>query len=145
MSFVLKVVEVEEAEEEDFKVVEEVGVETEEAEFREDGIKGLVVVAVVVIKTEVETIRIGVEDMEEVIVVEVTTRTEVAAIRVEGVVIRIEVVVTRVEGVVIRIEGVVEEEVVVVVAKGETITIDKLLISSTTSLKVCDIIYNSEP
>lgn len=134
----------EEAEEEDFKVAEEVGVETEEAEFREDGIKGLVEV-VVVIKTEVETIRIGVEDMEEVIVVEVTTRTEEAVIRVEGVVIRIEVVVTRVEGVVIRIEGVVEEGVVVVVAKGETITIDKLFISSTTSLKVCDIIHNLEP
>jgi hypothetical protein len=80
---------------------------------------------VVVIKTEVETIRIGVEDMEEVTVVEVTTRKEEAVIRVEGVVIRIEVVATRVEEVVIRIEGVVEEGVVVVVAKGETITIDK--------------------
>jgi hypothetical protein len=77
--------------------------------------------------------------------VEVTTRTEEAVIRVEVVVIRIEVVVTRVEGVVIRIEGVVEEGVVVVVAKGETITIDKLYISSTTSLKVCDIIHNLEP
>ena len=131
------------AEEGDFKVVEEVGVETEEAEFREDGIKGLVGV-VVVIKTEVETIRIGVEDMEEVIVVEVTTRTEEAVIRVEWVVIRIEVVVTKVEGVVIRIEGVVEEGVVVVVAEGERITIDKLFIFSTTSLKVCDIIHNSE-
>ena len=117
----------EEAEEEDFKVVEEVGVETEEAEFREDGIKGLVEV-VVVIKTEVETIRIGVEDMEEVIVVEVTTRTE-AVIRVEEVVIRIEVAVT-------RVEGVVEEGVVVVVAKEGTVTIDRLFISSTTSLKV---------
>jgi len=135
MFFVLQVVEVEEAEEEDFKVVEEVGVETEEAEFREDGIKGLVAV-VVVIKTEVEIIRVGVEDMEVVIVVEVTTRTEEAVIRVEGVVIRIEVVVTRVEGVVIRIEGVVEEGVVVVVAKEETITSDRLFISSTTSLKV---------
>jgi hypothetical protein len=74
---------------------------------------------VVVIKTEVETIRIGVEDMEEVLVVEVTTRTEEAVIRVEGVVIRIGVVVT-------RVEGVVEDGVVVMVAKGETITIDKL-------------------
>jgi hypothetical protein len=55
------------------------------------------------------------------------------------------VVVTRVEGVVIRIEGVVEEGVVVVVAKGETVTIDILFISSTTSLKVCDIIPNLEP
>jgi hypothetical protein len=44
------------------------------------------------------------------------------------VVIRIEVVVTRVEGGVIRIEGVVEEGVVVVVAKGETVTIDKLFL-----------------
>jgi hypothetical protein len=68
--------------------------------------------------------------------VEVTTRTEEAVIRVEGVLIRIEVVATRVEVVVIRIEGVVEEGVVVVVAKGETITIDELFISSTTSLKV---------
>lgn len=131
-------------EEEDFKVVEEVGVETEEAEFREDGIKGVVEV----IKTEVETIIIGVEDMEEVIIVEVTTRIEEAVTRVEGVVIRIGVVVTRVEEVGVamevatRIEGVAEEGVVVVVAKGETITIDKLLIFSTTNLKVSDIVHN---
>jgi hypothetical protein len=132
MSFVLQVVEGEE--EEDFKVVEEVGVETEEVEFREVGIKG-----VVVIKTEVETIRIGVDDMEEVIIVEVITRIEEAVIRVEGVVTRIEEAVTRVEGVEVvirieevvvmevatRIEGVAEEGVVVVVAKGEIITIDK--------------------
>jgi hypothetical protein len=132
------VVEVEGEEEEDFKVVGEVGVETEEAEFKEDGIKGVVVVVVVVvIKTEVETIRVGVEDMEEAITVEVITRTGEAVIRVKGVVIRIEVVVTRIEGVVIRIEeelvvmevairieGVAEEGVLVVVAEGERITID---------------------
>jgi hypothetical protein len=115
-------------EEEDFRVVEEVEVETEEAGFREGGIK-VVVVATrievaatlvvmmteaveVVIKTEVVAIKLKVEDMEGVT-------------RIEGVVME---VATRIEEVVVvmagatRIEGVGEGGVVV--AEGETITID---------------------
>jgi hypothetical protein len=101
MSYVLQVVEMEA--EEDFKVVEEVGVETEEAEFREGGIK--VVEVVIRIEVEVEVvIKTGVEDMEE------------AVIRIEEVVVM---------EVATRIEGVVEEGVVVVEAEGGIITIDR--------------------
>jgi hypothetical protein len=135
MSFVLQVVEMEA--EEDFKVVEEVGVETEEAEFREVGIK----VVEVAIKT-------GVEDMEGVIIVEVVTRIEVVVIRTGGAVIRIEEVAIRIEVVVmevaIRIEGVVEEGVVVVEPEGGTVTIDRCsYFPLHLSLKVCDIFRNS--
>jgi hypothetical protein len=123
--------------EEDFKVVEEVGVETEEAEFREDGIKvvevatrtevAATVVVIrteaveVVIKTEVVDIKIKMEDME----VEVVTRIEEVVVmeavtRIEGAVTRIEVVV--VTEVAIRIEGEITriEVVVVVVMAGAT-------------------------
>jgi hypothetical protein len=111
MCFVLQVVEMEA--EEDFKVVEEVGVETEEAEFREDGIK------VVVIKIELVAIKTEVENMEGVIIVEVVTRTERVPME-EA---------TRIEAVAMeeatRIEGVVEEGVVVVEAEGGIVTIDR--------------------
>jgi hypothetical protein len=108
MCFVLQVAETE---------AELVGVETEEAEFREDGIK---VVVGVVIKIEAVAFKTGVGDTKGVIIVEVVTRTE-------GVII-VEVV-TRTEGVAMveatRIEGVVEEGVVVVEAEGGIITIDR--------------------
>lgn len=114
--------------EEDFKAVEEVGVETEEAEFREDGIK---VVVEVVIKIEVVAIKTGVEAMEEAVIriEEVAIKIEEAVIRIVEVVTRIEEAVIRIEEVVVmevatRIEGVVEEGVVVVEAEGGTITID---------------------
>lgn len=121
-------------------MVEEVEVETEEAGFREGGIK-VVVVATrievaatlvvmmteaveVVIKTEVVAIKLKVEDMEGVTIVEVGTRIEgvvmEVATRIKGD-IRIEEVVVVMAGAT-RIEGVGEGGVVV--AEGETITID---------------------
>lgn len=97
-------------EEEDFKVVEEVGVEIEEAEFKEDGIK------VVEVATKIKM---------EVITAEVVTRIEVVvmevAIRIEGEIIKIEEVVVVMVGAT-RIEGVAE--VGVVVAEEETIIIN---------------------
>jgi hypothetical protein len=153
-------------EEEDFKVVEVVGVETEEAEFREDGIKVVeVATRTEVAATVVVAIKVKMEDMEEVITVEVVIRIEEVVVmevvtRIGGAVTRIEVVVVvtevaiKIEGAVIRIEEVVVVVVMVgatriegvaeegaVVAEGETVTINISDFPSPASfVKVCDML-----